>query len=431
MNEQLIKFIELCLMDGVITDKEREVIFRKSKKLGVDEDECEIILEGMILKYNKENNIQYTPAIEDKTETHQEKKIVINKSIETNVDEKNLKRLFFSEKGKFNPLIENRISTLNKEIQLLIKKRDKCDSEFHKLFDKKRNLTDDSNPLEIKSIDNDIFQNDQELIVLKKEIILLLNETNKLEKYSEKNLKLFILLYKKSPLLYQTPIFDKLLQEVNINNDKQILNLTRVQKFLVEKEKKYGNQIGQCFKKLEDGSLTQKDVDLILIEKKSIISFSNSFHLMFNSLTNNQMGVYMKIYLELESMGIFNTQFEKEVLKNLNQMGKQLNKLNNTLSQVSKEISQTNNYLQLLNDHMYNVNLNLDKTNSKIESLDYSLGDISYSIKEGNKNLYKSVDFLKNIQSGVRFNNLLTGIQTYQTYNIGQNTRVESLYFPK
>ena len=32
MNEQLIKFIELCLMDGVVTDKEREVIFRKSKE---------------------------------------------------------------------------------------------------------------------------------------------------------------------------------------------------------------------------------------------------------------------------------------------------------------------------------------------------------------------------------------------------------------
>ena len=48
MNEQLIKFIELCLMDGVVSDKEREVIFRKSKELGVPEDECEIILEGMM-----------------------------------------------------------------------------------------------------------------------------------------------------------------------------------------------------------------------------------------------------------------------------------------------------------------------------------------------------------------------------------------------
>ena len=55
MNEQLIKFIEFCLVDGLISDKEREVIFRKSKELGVPDDECEIILEGMISQYNKED----------------------------------------------------------------------------------------------------------------------------------------------------------------------------------------------------------------------------------------------------------------------------------------------------------------------------------------------------------------------------------------
>jgi hypothetical protein len=35
MNEQIIKVIELSLIDGVVTDKEREVIFRKSKEFGV------------------------------------------------------------------------------------------------------------------------------------------------------------------------------------------------------------------------------------------------------------------------------------------------------------------------------------------------------------------------------------------------------------
>ena len=54
MNEQLTKFIELCLADGVITDKEREVIFRKAKALGVDEDECEILIDSLT---HKENNI--------------------------------------------------------------------------------------------------------------------------------------------------------------------------------------------------------------------------------------------------------------------------------------------------------------------------------------------------------------------------------------
>ena len=70
MNEQLIRFIELCLVDGVITDKEREVIFRKSNELGVLEDECEIILEGMIFKYNKENNIQNVAVSDKKNESN-------------------------------------------------------------------------------------------------------------------------------------------------------------------------------------------------------------------------------------------------------------------------------------------------------------------------------------------------------------------------
>jgi hypothetical protein len=57
MNEQLLKFIELCLTDGVITDKEREVIFRKAAEYNVDIDECEIILESMIQQKNISQNI--------------------------------------------------------------------------------------------------------------------------------------------------------------------------------------------------------------------------------------------------------------------------------------------------------------------------------------------------------------------------------------
>ena len=55
MNEQLIKFIELCLADGIISDKEREVIFRKAKVLGVDDDE-------LSLKNNKINENNYYSA---------------------------------------------------------------------------------------------------------------------------------------------------------------------------------------------------------------------------------------------------------------------------------------------------------------------------------------------------------------------------------
>jgi len=88
MNEQLIKFIELCLSDGVITDKEREVIFRKSKELGVPEDECEIILDSMIFKNNdnkKDSNI--TDESIDKT-SQNEIKVNNEKDLEQNTYEK-------------------------------------------------------------------------------------------------------------------------------------------------------------------------------------------------------------------------------------------------------------------------------------------------------------------------------------------------------
>lgn len=61
MNKQLIKFIKLCLVDGVISEKERGVIFRKSKELGVPEDECEIILEGMIEEHLNNRSISEPP----------------------------------------------------------------------------------------------------------------------------------------------------------------------------------------------------------------------------------------------------------------------------------------------------------------------------------------------------------------------------------
>ena len=86
MNEQLIKFIELCLVDGVISDKEREVIFRKSDEFGVPRDECEIILEGLVHKLG--SNVE-TEKTERKTSEEKNVDVEIQKSY---VDIKDVKR---------------------------------------------------------------------------------------------------------------------------------------------------------------------------------------------------------------------------------------------------------------------------------------------------------------------------------------------------
>jgi protein-arginine kinase activator protein McsA len=48
MNQELEKLIDLTLVDGLLSEKERLVIYNKAKQLGVDEIEVDVILEGKL-----------------------------------------------------------------------------------------------------------------------------------------------------------------------------------------------------------------------------------------------------------------------------------------------------------------------------------------------------------------------------------------------
>jgi hypothetical protein len=48
MNQELEKLIDLTLVDGHLSDKERVVIYNKAKQLGIDELEVDVILEGKL-----------------------------------------------------------------------------------------------------------------------------------------------------------------------------------------------------------------------------------------------------------------------------------------------------------------------------------------------------------------------------------------------
>lgn len=109
MNEQLIKFIELCLIDGVITEKEREVIFRKSKELGVDQDECEIILEGMIQKSQL--------GKQSENESMEPKKIIIDKEVQSKI--LSLDKNLIKEFGEILLSIDQRLKKIDENPNLL------------------------------------------------------------------------------------------------------------------------------------------------------------------------------------------------------------------------------------------------------------------------------------------------------------------------
>jgi hypothetical protein len=62
MNAELEKLIDFALADGVITDKEREIIRKKAEKLGEDPDEAEMILDAKLAMQNKETAASAPPS---------------------------------------------------------------------------------------------------------------------------------------------------------------------------------------------------------------------------------------------------------------------------------------------------------------------------------------------------------------------------------
>ena len=54
MNPELEKLIDFALADGVVTDKEREIVRRKAEKLGEDPDEAEMILDAKLAMQSKD-----------------------------------------------------------------------------------------------------------------------------------------------------------------------------------------------------------------------------------------------------------------------------------------------------------------------------------------------------------------------------------------
>ena len=156
MNEHLLKFIEFCLIDGVISDKEREVIFRKSKELGVPDDECDIILEGLIFQYNKENGVSQTIRETELEKQTEEQEIKITPLIEEEIDDDFLSGVYNYNRDEQVQSLELRVSNLNEKGKLLMEERDECENQFQKLWDKKISLDSVSQQSELEMIEKDI-----------------------------------------------------------------------------------------------------------------------------------------------------------------------------------------------------------------------------------------------------------------------------------
>ena len=52
-NEQIEALISAALADGVLTEKEKQILFKKAESMGIDLDEFEMVLDARLVELKK------------------------------------------------------------------------------------------------------------------------------------------------------------------------------------------------------------------------------------------------------------------------------------------------------------------------------------------------------------------------------------------
>lgn len=191
--------------------------------------------------------------------------------------------------------------------------------------------------------------------------------------------------------------FNKLL---NINQ-KKIIEVDRsyIQKFVkissYLKTKKVNTQ--KIFENIKYTKNESELSELIKLLKNQIHTYELLvFHSlnMITALTEDDLITFYEIYECFDQLGVFNSSWENEVSIKLTDIGNGIK------------------------DLMYSIH----RMEYTIVS---SINNLTYVTEDSFKNLSKSVEKqLSSINSSVKFNNLLSGIQTYQLYRLNSSNKV-------
>lgn len=190
--------------------------------------------------------------------------------------------------------------------------------------------------------------------------------------------------------------YNKLLNK----NQKCILEIDKshIHKFvkvsIYLKTKKLNTQ--KIFQSIKDTNSDNELNELVNLLKNQIHTYELLvFHSisMVTSLVDGDLITFYEIYECFDQLGVFNSNWENEV--------------SNKLTEIGSGIK----------DLMYSIYQMENKIVSSIDNLTYvtqdSFRDLSFSVEKQ----------LSSIDSTIKFNNLLTGIQTYQMYKINLNTK--------
>lgn len=182
-------------------------------------------------------------------------------------------------------------------------------------------------------------------------------------------------------------------QKKIIELDKKILHqLLKVSNYINEKNKNIQN-IFQSINDIKNPKEVKENIDLLKtqIHTYELLLF-NSLSMLGGIISGNLL-VFYEIYESFEKIGIFNSTWEMDVANKLAIANTKLDELLNSICKMEANIV------------------------SEISRLSYvtqsSFHDLNYSISNQ----------LKEIESSIDFNTLLTGIQAYQMHKVNINTR--------
>ena len=203
--------------------------------------------------------------------------------------------------------------------------------------------------------------------------------------------------------IIQDDCFGELLQKhqskiIKIDR-KYIQDFVKISKFLKIKEDNIQNSF-KSLKNVKNISDFKKFVKIISNQKYGYELLLFHSLSMITSLVKDDLITFYEIYEEFDSLEVFNSNHENSISHELK-----------TLNFKSSIM------IEKLEGVMYRIN-------SFENSVIGGLSNLSYVTRSGFDSLSSSISSeLKSINSSIGFNNLLTGIQTYQLYKINKNTR--------
>jgi hypothetical protein len=204
--------------------------------------------------------------------------------------------------------------------------------------------------------------------------------------------------------------FYKILQK----NQKRIIDIDRgyIQKFVkvsnyIKNKKENIQLFFETIKQTKNDEELNIQINLI---KNQIHTYELLiFHSinMVGAIVAEDMIVFYEIYESFDNLGMFNSNWESEVSKNLSNIGYKLDDIGDKLDDIGDK----------LYDLMYSIN-------GMEQNIVSELSKLSYIAQESFEDLNRSVTSqLREVESSINTNNLLTGIQTYQLYKINKNTK--------